>query len=73
MPVEELDTGEAASCLEISESNVKVRLHRARLLLRQKIDDQIGISVRQIYQFGGERCDRIVKAVLERLHRQFGI
>jgi DNA-directed RNA polymerase specialized sigma24 family protein len=48
MPVEELDTDETASCLEISESNVKARLHRARLLLRQKIDDQIGISVRQI-------------------------
>ena len=70
--VEELDTDETASCLEISESNVKVRLHRARLILRQRIDEQIGASVRQVYQFDGERCDRIVKAVLQRLSRRIG-
>jgi RNA polymerase sigma-70 factor (ECF subfamily) len=70
--VEELDTEETAACLEISESNVKVRLHRARSLLRQRIDEQIGADVRQVYQFDGERCDRIVKSVLERLSRKFG-
>jgi RNA polymerase sigma-70 factor (ECF subfamily) len=70
--VEELDTHETAACLEISESNVKVRLHRARELLRRSIDDQIGTSVRQVYQFDGERCNRIVRSVLERLARQFG-
>jgi RNA polymerase sigma-70 factor (ECF subfamily) len=70
--VDELDTDETAACLEISESNVKVRLHRARLLLRERIDEQIGAGVRQVYQFDGERCDRIIKAVLQRLSRQFG-
>jgi RNA polymerase sigma-70 factor (ECF subfamily) len=70
--VEELNIDETAACLEISESNVKVRLHRARSLLRERIDEQIGAGVRQIYQFDGERCDRIVKAVLQRLSRQFG-
>jgi RNA polymerase sigma-70 factor (ECF subfamily) len=70
--VEELDTEETAASLEISESNVKVRLHRARSLLRERIDEQIGAGVRQVYQFDGERCDRIVKAVLQRLSRQFG-
>jgi RNA polymerase sigma-70 factor (ECF subfamily) len=71
--VEELDTDETATSLQISESNVKVRLHRARSLLRQRIDDHIGASVRQVYQFDGARCDRIVQAVLHRLSRQFGI
>jgi RNA polymerase sigma-70 factor, ECF subfamily len=70
--VEELDIDETAACLEISESNVKVRLHRARSLLRQRIDEQIGAGVRQVYQFDGKRCDRIVNAVLQRLSRQFG-
>jgi RNA polymerase sigma-70 factor, ECF subfamily len=70
--VEELDTDETAACLDISESNVKVRLHRARSLLRERIDDHIGIGVRQVYQFDGERCDRIVKSVLESLSRKFG-
>jgi RNA polymerase sigma-70 factor, ECF subfamily len=70
--VEELDTEETAASLELSESNVKVRLHRARSLLKERIDEQIGAGVRQVYQFDGERCDRIVKAVLQRLSRQFG-
>jgi RNA polymerase sigma-70 factor (ECF subfamily) len=70
--VEELDTDATAACLDISESNVKVRLHRARSLLRERIDEQIGAGVRQVYQFDGERCDRIVKEVLQRLSRRFG-
>lgn len=71
--IEEVDTEETATCLDISEANVKVRLHRARSLLRESIDEQIGASVRQVYQFDGERCDRIVNAVLARLARRFGI
>jgi len=68
--VEELDTAEAAACLDITEANVKVRLHRARALLRQHIDAEIGAGVRQVYQFEGERCDRIVAQVAKRLASQ---
>jgi len=35
--IEKRSTSEAASLLGISESALKVRLHRARLLLRQKL------------------------------------
>ena len=70
--IEEADTEETAECLGLSEANVKVRLHRARALLRDQIDKQIGVGVRKVYQFDGERCDRIVKSVLERLARRFG-
>lgn len=65
--IEEIDTAETAECLDLTEANVKVRLHRARALLRRHIDAQLGAEVRQLYQFGGERCDRIVRAVLARL------
>jgi RNA polymerase sigma-70 factor (ECF subfamily) len=65
--IEGLDTSEAAQCLELTEANLKVRLHRARTMLRDRIDALIGAEVRQLYQFGGERCDRIVRAVLARL------
>jgi RNA polymerase sigma-70 factor (ECF subfamily) len=65
--VEGLDTAETASCLELSEANVKVRLHRARALLRTRLDAELGADVRELYQFGNERCDRIVNAVLARL------
>lgn len=67
--IEGLDTAETAACLELSESNVKVRLHRARAQLRQWIDRQIGIEVRQLFQFDGERCDRIVLGVLQQIRR----
>lgn len=62
--VEELDTRETADCLELSESNVKIRLYRARALLRERIDKQIGEETRQLYLFHGERCDRIVSTVV---------
>jgi RNA polymerase sigma-70 factor (ECF subfamily) len=65
--IEELDTAETAHCLEITEANVKVRLHRARALLQRRIDRQWGADVREIYEFGGARCDRIVRAVLARI------
>ena len=65
--VEGLDTSETAECLELTPANVKVRLHRARGLLRKRIDGQLGKEVRRLYQFDGERCDRIVEAVLRRL------
>jgi RNA polymerase sigma-70 factor (ECF subfamily) len=71
--IEELDTRETAECLDLTEANVKVRLHRARSLLQQRIDEQIGAGIRQVYQFDGERCDRIVRTVIERLSRRFGI
>jgi RNA polymerase sigma-70 factor (ECF subfamily) len=65
--IEGLDTSESAACLNLTEANVKVRLHRARSLLRDRIDAQIGVDARQLYQFGGERCDRIVSAVMARI------
>ena len=65
--VEGLDTDQAAQCLELTESNVKVRLHRARTLLRTSIDRKIGEEARRLYQFDGARCDRLVAAVLNRL------
>lgn len=68
--VEEIDTDQTAECLNLTASNVKVRLHRARSLLRKKIDEQIGREVRRLYQFDGRRCDRIVERLLARLQRR---
>lgn len=41
--VEELDTEETATMLGISSNAVKTRLHRARLALRELIDQRIGL------------------------------
>src|SRR3954470_23313997 len=65
--VEQLSTDETAECLELTPSNVKVRLHRARLQLQSWIDRQIGREARELYMFAGERCDRIVAKVMTRI------
>ena len=67
--VEELSTEEVAKSLGISRENVRVRLHRANALLRQRLDEHIGREVRRLYMFAGADCDRVVAAVLKRLAR----
>jgi RNA polymerase sigma-70 factor (ECF subfamily) len=65
--VEGLSTVEAAECLGVSEDVVKTRLSRARALLREDLFERAGLSARSVFSFAGDRCDRIVAAVLARL------
>jgi RNA polymerase sigma-70 factor (ECF subfamily) len=65
--VEEMNTAETAECLGLSEEAVKVRLHRARALMRKYIYAQTGAATTAAFQFLGARCDRMVSAVLERI------
>lgn len=65
--VEGRSTSEAAEILGLSEENVKVRLHRARAGLRRAIERRLGDEVHQLHAFAGERCDRVVAAVLARI------
>jgi RNA polymerase sigma-70 factor, ECF subfamily len=65
--IEQLSTNNTAECLDLTPANVKIRLHRARLLLRKWIDQRIGEEARRLYAFDGERCNRIVKNVMSRI------
>ncbi|HKF21700.1 MAG TPA: RNA polymerase sigma factor [Candidatus Angelobacter sp.] len=65
--VEDMDTGETATVLNISEENVKTRLHRARALLRKKLYAQAGAYTREAFSFGAARCDRVVRNVFLRI------
>jgi RNA polymerase sigma-70 factor, ECF subfamily len=65
--VEEMNTAETAVCLQLTEENVKVRLHRARALLRRELYSRAGATSTQAFQFHAVRCDRVVKAVFERI------
>jgi RNA polymerase sigma-70 factor (ECF subfamily) len=65
--IEGLSTEETAECLELSEANVKTRLHRARAQLQTWIDRQIGKESRDLFMFDGARCDRIVANVMSRI------
>jgi RNA polymerase sigma-70 factor, ECF subfamily len=66
--VEGMSTAETADCLDLSEESVKVRLHRARSLLRKNIYAQTGAATPGAFQFLGARCDRMVSTVMGRIH-----
>jgi len=65
--IEELTTAETAAALELSEDNVKVRLHRAHGMVRSWLFERIGTHAREAFPFMGVRCDRVVQGVLQRL------
>ncbi len=65
--VEELSTSETAAALNLSEENVKVRLHRGRALLRRELFALVGTTAKDTFPFMGVRCDRVVHRVFQRL------
>jgi RNA polymerase sigma-70 factor (ECF subfamily) len=65
--VEQLSTSECAEVLELSEEAVKVRLHRARAMLRDGLFAKVDKSLGGTFPFLGARCDRIVAAVMAKL------
>jgi RNA polymerase sigma-70 factor (ECF subfamily) len=65
--VEELTVEETAQCLGIPEATVRTRHFRARSLLRESLAQELDLAERDVFSFDGERCDRIVNGVLERL------
>ena len=65
--VEQLSIAETADCLGLNAATVKTRLHRARAKLRAVLTRRLRREQLRLFDFGGERCDRIVAAVLTRL------
>jgi len=65
--VEELNVEETAQCLGIPESTVRTRYFRARSLLREALAQEMDLAERDLYEFGGRHCDRVVAAVLARI------
>jgi len=65
--VQGLSTAEAAECLDLNEAVVKVRLHRGRALLRRDLAARSGDVLGKTFEFGAERCDRVVAGVLARI------
>jgi RNA polymerase sigma-70 factor, ECF subfamily len=57
----------AANLLGLQRDTVKTRLHRARRLVRDELDKQIGPVPMDAFPFAGTRCERMTNAVLQRL------
>ena len=65
--IEGLSSQEVADELGLSNANVRVRLHRARQRLQRGLEQRFGQAVREAWSFDGERCDRLVSAVLAKI------
>jgi RNA polymerase sigma factor (sigma-70 family) len=62
--VEDLSVKETAEVLLLEESNIKVRLNRAKTMLRENLS---GYVKENVYAFHYTRCDRIVGQVFKSL------
>jgi RNA polymerase sigma-70 factor (ECF subfamily) len=65
--VEGLDVRETAECLELNANTVRTRLFRAQRQLRGDLSRVLHEESSEIFDFGADRCDRLVERVLARL------
>jgi RNA polymerase sigma-70 factor (ECF subfamily) len=62
-----MSTAETAEVLEISETNVKVRLNRAKHMLREKVERMY--TPEDIFEFNLIYCDKIVHEVMKSINK----
>ena len=65
--VEDLSVEQTAQCLGIPQPTVRTRYFRARGRLRDALAREFDTCVDDAFSFAGERCDRIVASVLQRI------
>lgn len=63
--IEGMNVAETGKCLNLSESNVKVRLNRAKEFLRKELSKSY--KNEEVFSFHLNKCDRIVSYVLNRI------
>lgn len=69
--IEQMNTSETAECLDISRPNVKVRLFRAKKMLRKELEKQV-LNI-DIFDFKGKRCDALVRSVMNRVFAKMSL
>lgn len=63
--VEEMSLKEISIALDITVANVKVRLHRSKEMLKDKLYEVA--NDKEIFEFGFSRCDRITEKVMKNI------
>lgn len=63
--IEGMNIEEISKSLDLTNSNVKVRLHRARNMMKDYIFK--ATNTESVFEFGNSRCDRIVETVMARV------
>ena len=66
--IEEMSTHETMDVLNLSESNVKIRLSRAKEMLREKLG---GKKLKEVFKLKLPVCDRIVNYVMNKIERMY--
>ena len=64
--VNDFSTQKAASMLGITEENVKIRLHRAKAIIRENLLQQV--DVKELFPFGNQRCDLMAERVMRAIY-----
>ena len=62
-----MSTAETAQTLDISETNVKVRLNRAKQMLREKVEKMY--TPEDIFEFNLIYCDKIANGVMKAINK----
>jgi RNA polymerase sigma-70 factor (ECF subfamily) len=62
--VEQLSTRETAQALSLGEEAVKVRLHRAKGMLRKALGERVEQAAPEAFQFLAPRCNRMTERVM---------
>jgi len=70
--VEGLSSAETASALGIGEDATKVRLHRARAMLRRTLTELADSAAAQAFPFLAPRCNRMGASVMRAIERLAG-
>lgn len=65
--VEEMSVEETADSLGIPAETVRSRHFRAKSLLRESLAQDLDLVERDVFEFGGAHCDRIVAAIMARI------
>ena len=63
--IEGMSIKEIADCLHLSKSNVKVRLHRAKAMMKEKLN--LVTNQQEIFEFGNSRCDAVTYNVMKKI------
>jgi len=61
--IEGMSIAEVSDCLKLSNSNVKVRLHRAKAKIKENLYEST--SKKELFEFGLSKCDSLVEKVMK--------
>jgi RNA polymerase sigma-70 factor (ECF subfamily) len=62
--VEGMTVEETADLFSLKPETVKTRLHRARALLRESLETQLGPALTDTFPFGGRRCEAMTEKIV---------